>query len=84
MLELKSKILKLKFDGIECDVKHPTVKQHMEFSKKHEKVKDNVEKSIDCIFDFLVGLGLKEDFKDFLQMDHLNMILNEIGGNAKK
>jgi alcohol dehydrogenase class IV len=84
MLELKSKVLKLKFNDKVCEVKHPTVKEHMAFSKEHEKAKDDVEKSIDCIFDFLVSLGLDKELKDALQMEHLNMILEEIGGGAKK
>lgn len=84
MIEIKPKVLQLKFNDEICEVKHPTVKQHMEFSKKHETVKDDVEKSIECIFDFLTSLGLKEELKDVLQMEHLNAILKEIGGEAKK
>ena len=84
MLELKSKVLKLKFNDEICEVKHPTVKQHMEFSKKHSEVENDVEKSIDCIFDFLVSLGLDEKLKDSLEMEHLNLILKELGGEVKK
>jgi arginine repressor len=84
MLELKNKILKIKFNDEICEVKHPTVKQHMEFSVAHDKVKDDTVKSVECMMNFLVTQGLSENIASMLEPEHLNEILTTIGGGKKK
>jgi hypothetical protein len=84
MLELKTKVLKLKFNESECDVKYPTVKQNIEFTKKHKSVENDPAKAVECVLEFLTGLGLSPDIADSLENDHLNAILETIGGVKKK
>lgn len=84
MLQLKSKVLKLKFDELECEIKYPTVKQNLEFTKQHKAVESDGVKSIECVLNFLIGLGLNAEIADKLENEHLNSILETIGGVKKK
>jgi len=84
MLELKSRVLEIKFNDTVCSIKYPTVRQHIAFTNEYEKVEKDAVKSIECIIDFLVKQGLNQELAELLESEHLNTILLKIGGGEKK
>lgn len=81
-MELKKRVLNIKFDGQDVIVKFPTVAQQMEFSKKYEDLKEQPLEAVNCIIGFLCQLGMPEHVAGELESDHLTEILEAF--NAKK
>lgn len=84
-MKLQKRVLALEFEGDKAEIKYPTVLEMQNYAKEVEKVKDKTEKIIDIALNFLVKLGMPENWKTQLEQDHLDQILKAlIGDKAKK
>ena len=81
-MELKKRVLNIKFEDREIVVRFPTVSQQMEFSKRYDDAKDNPMEAVNLIIGFLCSLGMPEEVAGQLESDHLSDILEAF--NAKK
>jgi len=81
-VELKRRVLNIKFEDKEIVVKFPTVSQQMEFSKQYDDAKNEPMEAVNLIIGFLCSLGMPEEVAGQLESDHLSEILEAF--NAKK
>lgn len=79
MLEFKTRELEIKFNDELHRIKFPTVKQVQDYNDNFEKEKNQVK----VICDFIIGLGLKKEVCDKLEMPHLEAILKELTDTKK-
>lgn len=79
MLELKKKVLKIKYDGQEIELQYPKVRQ---VDMLQKRIKEEGE-SVDMIIDFLEGLGLKREISEDMQADHVEAIVTSLTDSKK-
>ena len=77
-MELKRKVLNLKFDGGEYKITFPTVKQLRELSQK----KDG-ENDLDMTLRFLDVLGLPTIVSETMEADHIKEIVDHLTAQKK-
>jgi len=77
-MELKRKVLNLKFDGQELSLKFPTVRQIKELSVKKEN-----ESDLDMTVRFLSELGLPEATTLDMEPSHIEEIVSVLTGQKK-
>lgn len=77
-MELKRKVLNLKFEGQELVIKFPTVKQIKELSVKKED-----ETDLEMTVRFLSELGLPEATTLDMEPDHIQEIISVLTGQKK-
>lgn len=76
-MEIKRKVLKLKFDGREFEIKFPSVKQLKELQKK------DGEDDLEMTLRFLSELGLPKEASEQMEPDHIKEIVDHITGQKK-
>ena len=79
MLEFQRKELQFKLDDKIHSLKYPSVKQVNEYTKKQEKAEDQLE----CVIDFLSGLGLDRNIAEGLEVNHLTAIIKALTEEKK-
>ena len=77
-MELKRKVLNLKFDGQDFALKFPTVKQIKELTVKKEE-----ESDLDMTVRFLAELGLPQETTLDMEPDHIQEIFAVLTGQKK-
>jgi len=82
MLEFKSSVLQFKFNGVDCEIKFPTIKALKQFRDDSKKAGE--DEAADKTIEFLVGLGLQQEIAEALEVDHLKKIIEAISGESKK
>ncbi len=80
-MDLSSTTLSLKWNGDEYSLKHPSVRQHMAYTEQLQKKKG---KEVECLIDFLEGLGLPKKASLEMELGHLQKIVNTIAGQPGK
>ena len=78
-MEFKKKVLKFKFEGHDCEVKFPNIKQIEDF-QANQKGEDP---SLGETLDFLECLGLEKSISYEMEPEHLSEIINHISGQKK-
>ena len=76
-MDLSSRILSLKWNGNEYNVKHPSVKQHMAYTTQLQKKKG---KEVEVLIDFLDGLGLPKECSMEMELSHLQQVVGALTG----
>lgn len=76
-MDLSSSKLSLKWNGDEYSLKHPSVRQHMLYTKDLEKSKG---KEVECLIKFLEGLGLPKDVSYEMELGHLQKVVGALTG----
>ena len=76
-MDLASTTLALKWNGAEYSLKHPSVKQHMLYTKDLEKSKG---KEVECLISFLEGLGLPKNVSYEMELGHLQKVIGALTG----
>lgn len=79
MLELKSKVLRLKVNGKECDITYPKVGDVIGLNEKLEEKKDNMN----LLISFLKKLGMPENIVMDLEVEHIETIIKELTSGKK-
>lgn len=77
-MELKKRVLNLKFDGSEYKVSFPSVKQIKELTVKKEN-----ESDLDMTYRFLTALGLEASVIDEMEPDHIKEVIDHLTGLKK-
>lgn len=77
-MEIKKRVLALKFDGNDYSVKYPSVKQLKELSVKREG-----ETDLDMTFRFLSELGLPQEVAEEMESEHINEIISVLTSQKK-
>lgn len=80
-MDLSSTTLSLKWNGDEFKLKHPSVKQHMLYTKDLEKSKG---KEVECLIKFLEGLGLPTEVSYEMELGHLQQVVGALTGADSK
>ncbi len=80
MLEFQSRVLKVKFDGADHDIRFPNVKELRNFSTGYDDAKSD---KVQMIFDLIVTLGMDKDACEKLEMGMLENILTELTKEKK-
>lgn len=79
-MELKKRVLNFKFDGEDVELKYPTVVVMRDYSIEVNNAKENEQdgKIVDIMLDLLVKLGLPSKFRDELENDHVEKIMDKL------
>jgi len=80
MLELVSKELELSFEGKIQKLKYPTVK-HMK--KINSSLNEAGANEIALLSELLQDLGMDEDVAENLEVEHVNLIVQELTATKK-
>lgn len=75
-MELKKTVLKFKFEDEDVMLRYPTVMHVRNYSSNVKNAKDDDNKIMDIMLDFLVELGLPDKFKSELEMGHIETIMS--------
>ena len=76
------KVLKVKFEGKQYDIRFPTMMEAMQVSKK---TKDKSEAdTVEIMINFLKHLGLKDELLNVLDLESVNKIVDSLMPNKKK
>ena len=76
-MDLSSSTLALKWNGDEYNLKHPSVKKHIAYTKSLQK---NKGKEVECLIDFLEGLGLPKEVSYEMEFSHLQQVVGALTG----
>jgi hypothetical protein len=76
-MDLSSTTLSLKWNGDEYSLKHPSVRQHMAYTEQLQKKKG---KEVECLIDFLEGLGLPKQASLEMELGHLQQVVSALTG----
>lgn len=83
-MEFNSNVFKFKYNGEDCEIREPSSMEHVDFIKKHEKAKDDNEKSLKLMQDFYISLGLSKKACMEMPLRVLGEIGKMLGGEEKK
>ena len=77
-MEIKKRVLALKFEGKEYSVSYPTVRQLRELTVKKEG-----ESDLDMTLRFLEELGLPKDVVEDMESENITEIINVLTSQKK-
>ena len=75
MLEFSTKKLQIKFNETLYEIGYPTVADLKDYT---EKLDEKKETEIQLVLDLLDNLGLPKKVSGKMEMDHLNVIIEEL------
>lgn len=73
MLDLKSTVLKIKYNNVVYDVRHPSITE----LKKYESSLKDTKDELGCVLGFLETLGLPKAIGSTMELKHLKTIQKE-------
>jgi hypothetical protein len=77
-MDIKKRVLKVKFEGMDFEIKYPTVKQLRELVVKKEGESDT-----DMTFRFLAELGLPVVTLEDMEPENIKDIIDALTGQKK-
>lgn len=85
MLELKRTKVEVSLDGKVYNLRLPTYRESIAYSKKIEASKGQGEdQKADLLIGYLADLGLPKDASESLELEHISQVLEFITGAKKK
>lgn len=76
-LKLSRKKIKLKYDGMSCDLLVPTTKEIRDFQRDLDENKNN---EAEALYNFLKKIGMHEEILDSLDIISLREVIDYISG----